>query len=407
MTPLRIAGVAFRWGLAATLLLAPTQWSLRLPGGLHLTPADLALAVAALGWLAERLLTRERLPRPRLPPWPQLAFLALALIAALRAPARAPAFKECLQFAEYFLVAHLLGDEALRRGGPALLRRALRLLLAAGGVVVAFAVWQYVAGPDDPLTVRGTLGNRNVLGGYLALLLPLAGGLAFDAAAPAPAPRGELALLVAAGLLVCLSGPAALAIALALLALAAWRGAARFALVGALLLAAFVWLLPLLPRANDRVLIASAALYDDAGQPARRYPEWQAATVMILERPWFGFGPGAYQRQIGAFYGTVPRATGATEADSQSLPLVLAATVGLPACCCFYAMLLAAAAAAARRGGGLGLGLAAALAAWSLASLWSPLLVRGIGLPLALLLAACRHLPVATGVRGGNQDDAA
>lgn len=40
---------------------------------------------------------------------------------------------------------------------------------------------------------------------------------------------------------------------------------------------------------------------------------------------------------------------------------------------------------------GLGAGLAAALGAFALTAVWHPLLVRGIGLPMALLLAATRY----------------
>ena len=40
---------------------------------------------------------------------------------------------------------------------------------------------------------------------------------------------------------------------------------------------------------------------------------------------------------------------------------------------------------------GLGAGLAGALGAFALTAVWHPLLVRGIGLPLALLLAATRY----------------
>ena len=79
----------------------------------------------------------------------------------------------------------------------------------------------------------------------------------------------------------------------------------------------------------------------------------------------------------------------------------LAASAGLPTVLAFLLMLwngMADAGRGATRDGagdevlpGLGAGLAGALGAFALTAVWHPLLVRGIGLPLALLLAATRY----------------
>ncbi len=376
--------------LLLALATAPTQWSLRLAGGIHLTAADLLLAAAvppalAAGWRPWRL------------HWSHLAFAALTLLSAFCAPDRRAAAREWVQIALYFLAGPGLADAALRRGGTAWLRRGLAIFLLSGALVTALALQQYWRGdPGDPLGVRGSFGNRNVLGGYFALLLPLASGL-LPEASPRPL-RAPHAALLLAGFTVMLSGPAWLAAALACTALATARGPARGAAVCALLLGGYLWLLPLLPRANDRELFASMALYDEIGRPTRRYPEWQAAAAMTFDHPWLGCGLGSYQRHIGRYYGAVPNPPGPAEPDIQNLYLVLSSSAGIPACLAFLAMLGSAAATAAgrenRRGQdappGTGAGTAAALAAFTLAAAWHPLLVRGIGLPLALLLAAAR-----------------
>lgn len=380
---------AFGAVLLLTLAAAPTQWSLPLPGGVHLTAADLLLALAMPLAIAAGL-------RPWRLHWTHAAFASLTLPAALIAADRLAAAREWAQIVLYFLVASALADAALRHGGVRWLRRAVGLTLGIGALSVGLALWQYWRGDaGDPLSVRGSFGNRNVLGGYLALLLPLAFGLLLHASTWRV--RAALALLILAGLSVILSGPALLAIALVCALLAARRGPAWFAVTAAILLAGHVWVLPHLPRANSREHFASMALYDDVGQPTRRYPEWQAAAVMTLEHPWMGSGLGCYQRQIGPYYGVVPNATGPSEPDIQNLYLVLSATAGLPACLAFGAMLLTAGAAAVRTTDkcaalpGLGAGMAGALAAFALTACWHPLLVRGIGLPLGLLLAAARH----------------
>ena len=386
---------AFAALMVLVLALAPTQWSLHLVGGLRLTPGDLLLLVAVpAGLLAGA--------RPWRLPATHLLFLGLTALSVGWAADRGAAVKEWVQLALYFGAGTMLAEAAWRQFGRRGLAWAVWIFLGTGAVIVGLAMVQYWLAPvDDPLAVRGSFGNRNVLGGYLALLLPAAFGLLLDARRVRE--RLLLGLLVLAGLFDCLSGPAWLAIALALMALATLRGPAWFVGTGLVLLAVFTLLLPRMPRGNDYEAFTSMALYDEAGQPARRYPEWQAAAVMALERPWTGQGLGGYQKQIGMFYGVVPNATGPAEPDIQNLYLVLAATAGLPACFAFLAMLLEAGAAACRgrraassaadapaRFPGLEPGLAAGLAAFALTALWHPLLVRGIGLPLALLLAATR-----------------
>ena len=406
----RLCRKAFGGLILLTLFAAPTQWSMALPGGFHLTLADILLAAAVPVALFAGI-------RPRRFPATHAIFLGLTFLTIFFAVDRLQAVKEWLQFFLYFGVGTLLAEAALRRHGLRGLRMAVGVFLASGTLNILLALAQYWLGaPDDPLVVRGAFGNRNVLGGYLALLLPLAYGLLLHAPARAVGRQALLGLLVAGGLLVCLSGPAMLAVSLVLVVMAGRGGTSWLIETVLVLMLGFTLLLPLMPRHNDYEAFASMSLYDEAGQPTRRYPEWQAATVMTLERPWTGWGLGSYQRQIGPFYGVVPNATGPAEPDIQNLYLVLAASAGIPACLAFLAMLSNAAIGAAWAGHravpgrsvlaaapaglaairaravfpGLGAGIAGALLAFALTAVWHPLLVRGIGLPLAFLLAAAR-----------------
>ena len=390
--------LVFRWGVLVTLCVAPTQWSLEPRPKLHLSLADLALAFTAGVWFLDLLVCRDGRRLLRLPPWPHLLFVGCAAVSALTASDKVAALKDLIQYVEYFLVGALLFEAYLRDGGRQAVRRALLLLGSVTAALLGFALFHYFAAGEDPLAVRGTFGNRNVLGGFLALALPLcfAGVLG--------ARRGLLkaafAALLVAGLTINLSGASYGAVVGVIACLAAVRGPKLFVPVAACLLLWQIVVLPKLPRENDLVHFQSVALYDGSGKAERRYPDWQAAYSMTLTHPWLGVGLGNYQKHIGQYYDQVPRQTGPSEPDIQNLYLVLAASCGLPALFAFLAMLVTAARDAGRamveqrdvEKIALASGVAGACVAFAMTAVWHPLLVRGIGLPLVFLLALARHL---------------
>jgi len=391
------AGVAL-----AAFLCAPTQWSMALLPGLHVCPADLLLALAAAAWLTAAAARRDW-SRLRLLPWPHVLFFVLALASAAVARDRAAAVREIIQTGVYFVAGSVLATDLLRRQTGA--DRTLTIaLLAPAALVLALAGIQYFGSAGSPLAVRGTFGNRNVLGGYLALLMPLAFGLLLTV--PAWPLRVGLALLMTAGLTFNLAGASFYAIAGTIAILAALRGWRTFVCIGLVLVAWQAVVLPRLPRENDLTLFRSVALYATDGQPERRYPEWQAAANLILERPWLGAGAGNYQRSIGPYYDTIPNATGPSEPDIQNLYLVIAGSMGLPALLAFAGLLGTAAAAAAKTASaaigwrrGAAAGAAGSLLAFALTAVWHPLLVRGLGLPLVAILALARGLQTTQATR--------
>lgn len=398
-------------GVALLLLIAPSQ-SAFVVGGVHVTPADalllllvpLALATAraeGIGW--RRLLSV---------PFSHAAFILLACFATLCSDQWKAGLGECIQFALYFLVADRVFFIA--QALPLSMQRPragqgrhplIAAFLAIGAVVVLIAFRQLFApvadGAADPLQVRGTFGNRNVLGGYLSLLLPFAFGLLFAVPcrpgkrARSVLVRAALALLVLAGLCTVLSGAALLAIGLAIFTLSVCKGRLAATVTAVLFVLFLSYVAPNLPRQNLYTSLRSVELYDsETGERTRRYPEWQAAVTMAFERPWVGVGPGSYQAKIGTFYDIVPRATGPSEPDIQNLHLVLLSTCGFPAYFAFLAIFLSAIATGVSSRDPVSRAAACSLGAFLIASVWHPLLVRGIGIPMAFLLALARY-PVA------------
>lgn len=399
-------GALFRGGVLLTLCIAPTQWALEVRPKFFLSPADLALALTAAVWLADICLARDWKRLLPLPPWTHLLFVALAGAAAMIAPFKLLAIKDFVQYVEYFIIGHWVFASYLSES-----ERAGRRALAALGIVTALilglALSQYFSSGTDALHVRGSFGNRNVLGGYLALAMPML----FAGLSGVRPLWGKLllALLLVAGLTVNLSGAAYFAIAGAIVWMAATRGPHWFIPVVAVLIAWQTVVLQHLPRANDIVHFQSLALYNDSGTVERRYPDWQAAYSMALTHPWLGVGLGNYQKHVGQYYDNIPRQTGPSEPDIQNLYLVLAASAGWPAALAFLA-LFAGAMRAARKPGcasdadtlsvALAQGVTGSLAAFAFTAVWHPLLERGIGLPLVFLIAFAYHLGHAKDAHG-------
>jgi putative inorganic carbon (hco3(-)) transporter len=410
-----------RWGALATVALAPTQFGIAVAGRATLSVVDPLIWLAWSAWLGYTALTPcesetgGRLPasgrrsvllrRLRALPCPPLLHVLLAVLAVgsvCHAVSRFLAMKDAFQWIEYFLVAYLLFTVALTTFFQA--RVLVWLALGSASLCLAAGMLQYVSPAVPDFAVRATFNNRNVFGGYLAMILPLTFGLLlFDRHR---ARRIWYGLLLLAGWSVMLAGGSFLAsfLACALMVFVA-RGSRAFALFSVV---ALCWAAVAgggLPRDNPTVLHRSVMLCDaqDESRIAQRYAEWQAALFMIGEHPWRGVGLGNYQRWIGQYYGALPDATQAAEPDSQNLYLVVAATLGLPGLLVWLGVLLrgltlamqgyARARDALSRG--LALGVFGALLAFCVNSVWSPLLVRGLGVNLILLLALARALASA------------
>jgi O-antigen ligase len=385
----------FRFGVLITLCVAPIQWSFEPRPKVHLSPADLCLALTAGVWLLDTFVTRDWNRFLRLPPWPNLLFVIFASASALTAPDKAAAVKDLIQYAEYFVVGSMLFATFLRDDERAI-RQALTLLAGVTALILGISLIHYFTSGTPNLLVRGTFGNRNVLGGFLALALPLcfSGVLAVRSFLQ----RAALMTLLFAGFLVNLSGASYFAVAVLIAGLSAARGPRLFIPVAAIMLLWQAYVLPRLPRENDLAHFQSVALYDGSGGVERRYPDWQAAYSMTLTHPWLGVGLGNYQKHVGQYYDNVPRQTGPSEPDIQNLYLVLAASAGVPALLAFLAMLFIAvrSAVALPHRTALASGVAGSLCAFGLVAVWHPLLVRGIGLPLVFLLALAHHLAELT-----------
>ncbi|MCL1888441.1 MAG: O-antigen ligase family protein [Kiritimatiellaeota bacterium] len=405
------------------------------------TPVDIALGLAAGLWALSWALGRARSPSapplgsndrlgnrgaagkglPALPfkdlrrYWPMGLYVLWTLVSACFAQQRGLALVKVFQTLEYYVVALVLlhdlfsgtqeeKSSAISHQPSALpLQRGAWIVLAVFAVFVTAAATQYWGGADT-FGVRGVFKHRNVFAGLVALLAPACFGVMCESRNwPL---KIALGILTALALVVTLSGAAYVAALLAIAGIAAVRGARCLIITCA---AITLWQGVALDwmeekgwlRNNVAEHLESVALYEDDGQPAPRYPEWQAAAWVATDHPLAGVGPGHYQRTIGPYFGVIPRSArdkNESDVEIQNQYLVLAATLGWPGLLAFLAMLATGVAAATRaaarlgRGDwrrGLASGMAGGLLAFAAVLVWHPLLIRGIGLVFVAMLAAC------------------
>ncbi len=408
----------FKIGVLLTLVIAPTQWAIEYRPKSYLSPADLTLALTALVWFLDNLIRRDFRRMLRIPHWSHLAFIAFAAISIYEAEDVSLAVKDLVQYVEYFLVGTMMFDAFLRDGGKSARNWALSLSGVVFLAITITALVQYNMSSDTPLTVRGTFGNRNVLGGYMALALPML--FAGILAAKSWLVRVPLIIIALLAFGVVLSGAAYWAIFFTVLALALRGGWKVFLPTAVTLIYIQVWVLPELPRVNDLAHFYSVSLVDEEGEFDRRYPDWQAAYNMALSKPDMGVGLGNYQKNIGKYYDKVPRRTGPSEPDTQNLYLVLLASCGLTALVSYLAIISSAVGCAGQAAcrpalsptapvtyekedpitgviqhkrsilaqtDWIAAGTAASLLAFAGTCIWHPLLVRGIGIPFVFMLS--------------------
>lgn len=385
-----------------TLALSPTQYSVSV-AGFHITAADMLLPVAFAFAASSGGLFKNK------PPVENLVFICIACIAVLFSGNLREGVKELIQLVLYFFVCERVFALAGEKYGEKFTDSACRVFIFTGTVITCVAVVQYFM-PDSEvfplclragLSVRGTFSNNNVLCGFLALFIPFA--FTYFLNERSICRKTGFAILVVAGLFTMFSGAALAAVTLVISAAAFRHGRIFGAATAVIMLIAFFVAAPLLPRDNFTSSVQSAEIYHSdsgevrysdsstltygAGEPTRRYPEWQAALMMSLERPFLGVGPGTYQKNVGQFYDAVPRATGPCEPDIQNLYLVIASTMGWPALLAFVGMLYSAWNSGRNEESPVyARAASAAIAAFAITSIWHPLLVRGIGIPLVFML---------------------
>jgi O-antigen ligase len=406
--PMSILSRFVQFGLLAIVILAPSQFSIRMFSA-HVSPVDPLIWFTLALW-GVSLLRSERPVASlvsRCPPPENLFFLFLCALSICKAQSAFESVKELIQIAEYVLAAYVLFAFGPLEGITDI-RRLTRLFIAVGGIVVAIGCAQYFMPSIEPFYVRSTFGNRNSYGGFLAIFLPLVLSLLlFEARS-----RIEKILLgsiLVGGFVTVLSAASLFGILIGGLVVSALHSRqAGFGWIGAVLL--FCLLLPYTPRRNAEILAESIRIYDEQVQVEPRYTEWQSSVSMWRENPILGVGIGNYQRNIGMYYGFLPLPEGPKEHDNNNLFLVIASSTGilglaglvlllaswLGTCLRFRDM------SGSSFRSSLGFGAAGGIVAFSINSIWSSLMIRGVFLCVVIVVAMA-HSPHAMEKRSNDE----
>ena len=332
-----------RWFLRAGLFVLPVAfwWDTY---DQYVLPKLLVARVLVIGLLilytAKALSTRTYGFKRTLLDLPFLAFLASAMVSTVLAENQNigvfgtySRYDGLLTIATYAAL-FWLSIQAI--DGPGDARSVLRVLLASGYLVATIAIVQWVMDSVRLGTLAqafGTLGQQNVLGAYLAMLVPLAYGELMGA-------KGW------GGRILALNGLAVITLTLVLtFSRSAWLGTALAAVVvlagmrhtaGRVGLAGMAVLLVggvALAAASapggllEHSLVARAMTLFDPGAWGPRPAIWRDSLSLIASRPLLGYGPDnfglVYPRFQATFLGTVQ----VDKAHSEALQV--AATQGL------------------------------------------------------------------------------
>jgi len=301
-----------------------------------------------------------------------------------------------------------------------------------GSVVAVWAMVHYLDVGRDALEVSGPFANRNILSGYLAMLLPVAWGLMLCSRNAWT--TAQSLVLAGLGFTVMLAGGPWLAAATGILIITVVRAPRLVPVLLVALLLTVLVVFPVCRRDNGLILARSLYAYDERPTVTseverydQRYLRWQASlkfltpTYFRQDGKWYhtelptvsrakhtrqllvGTGIGNYEVSIEQFQGILPKPNRNTlEPDTSNLYLVLAVTAGLPALLALVwllAGLFRRAAVGYRRASdpflrGLLLGSMGALASLVVANVFTETLIRGSGPAMILVFAL-----VASGAR--------
>ena len=311
--------------------------SVAVGGDAGLSPAEGAFALAALGWVARRLAAGEP-PFVDSPLTKPLAALLVVAVAGLGVSEEAAVtLRIVLMWTAAFLLVQAIVSEAT----PETVGRILLVLAVSGGVVGVLAgvtsagQEQELVGMGTEATGRaeGSFGHPNLLAVFLATALAAAGAVAVGGR-PGVRPVAAVAFAAAlGGLVLTLSRGGLLAAAAAIAVMLLWRPFRRLAIA-----AAAVAIVAVLisggdvlgsSQSVDRVTkrIESVSVAAKGADP--RSDLWRGVPEIVRDHPLVGVGAGQFSVAAENYALRDPLSEYQPFEHGHSIPLTVAAELGL------------------------------------------------------------------------------
>ncbi len=346
----------------------------------NISVADLFLAVILLLWIAKIVIYKEY-NQIKIPPIPILVFIVICILSFVKANSISSWVKDVFQLIEYLILFYILLVNNLHLINTKTIKNTLFISLTT---ILAVALVQQTILNGDPYFIRGLFENRNVLGAFLCIVIPI---IYTDLISTSNIfHRIWMTLLLALTYIVITSGISMIIIVISLFVISfLYNRKVLLKYVITIIVLGIAYPL-IMPKKNINAIKESVSIYEQGKisknydrsvaittgltkkvifEKAKgnnilkitndvlmsskipplikqgrfeeldgkihiknRYLEMQAAINMLKENILFGVGLGNYQNHIGTYYNELPKVN-TMEPKQNNGYLIIAATTGL------------------------------------------------------------------------------
>ena len=377
------------FGLLSTLLLFPLLINIALiPSSdpvhplieINFSLVDVIIAGCLFLWIANCLIYKK-LPFVKLPPAPVLFFIGIGVLSFANAFSMIEWLKGVIQLILYFFLLYTLLINHLQTIKIATIKK---ILYISTTIILIVAFIQHMLLAGEPYFVRSFFANRNILGTYLCIVIPLI--YVELISSNKTSQKIWMGILLLITYLVLLSGSALLSILISLFVISWMFGKklfVRFFITVILLFSIYPFIMPekniaalkefasiyeqgsinenyyrksaqidalkkntlftktfgdnrLTINSNDVMSVKTPEIMqgerykemDNERHIKNRYLEMQASLNLLAENTLLGVGLGNFQNQIGKFYKELPKVNTA-EINQHNGYLIVASTMGI------------------------------------------------------------------------------
>ena len=377
------------FGLLSTLLLFPLLINIALiPSSdpvhpiieINFSLVDIIIAGCLLLWIINYLIYKNS-PPIKWPPASVLFFIGIGILSFVNAFSELEWLKGIIQLILYFFLLYILLINHLRAIKIATIKK---ILYISTTIILTVAFIQYTLLASEPYFVRGFFANRNILGSYLCIVIPLIYVELISSSKKSQQIWMGMLLLIT--YLVLLSGSALLSTFISLFVISCMHGKklfVRFFITVILLFSIYPFIMPdknitalkefasiyeqgsisenyyrrsaqidalkkttlftkalgdnrLMINCNDIMSVKTPEIMqgerykemDNERHIKNRHIEMQASLNLLAENTLLGVGLGNFQNQIGRFYKELPKVNTA-EINQNNGYLIVASTMGI------------------------------------------------------------------------------